>query len=226
MLIRICEGPSSQVPGLTKNMSGRKQELVAFRRRQMSFEIPGRTDQIHEGSSNTHGSSGVFCLMVTRLFAGQSSAAGWCLLVIPCAPDTHGLPKHLHRNCAKKSLCPSKTSNGHEDTELHWHVSACCGHPPHIPSPATATQWRLSLVSEDYLLSICSFPPPSLPLLILVKCNHSTHMWAPAVESTGKCGHLIGNAQPSVPLSASQQPSNSAAVQRMFSIWERESQTG
>lgn len=53
MLIRICDGPSAQVPGLTeKNMTGRKQELVAFRRRQMSFEIPGRADQILEFRNN------------------------------------------------------------------------------------------------------------------------------------------------------------------------------
>lgn len=67
MLIRTCDGPSSQVPGLTeKNGTGRKQELVAFRRRQMSFEIPGRADQLLEGRS----SSGVLCLMVSPLFAG------------------------------------------------------------------------------------------------------------------------------------------------------------
>lgn len=68
MLIRTCDGPSSQVPGWTeKNMTGRKQELVAFIRRQMSFEMPGRTDQIHEGGSNPYGSSGVCCLMVPPL---------------------------------------------------------------------------------------------------------------------------------------------------------------
>lgn len=71
MLIRICDGPSPQVPGLTeKNMTGRKQELVAFRRRQMSYEIPGRADQILEFRNNLHGSSAVFGLMVTPLFAG------------------------------------------------------------------------------------------------------------------------------------------------------------
>lgn len=87
MLIRICDDPSPQVPGLTeKNMTGRKQELVAFRRGQMSYEIPGRADQILEFRNNPHGSSAVFGLMVTPLFAG------WCLLIIPSAPDPHILP--------------------------------------------------------------------------------------------------------------------------------------
>lgn len=52
-------------------MTCRKQGLVAFRRRPLSFEIPGRADQILEGSSNSwHGNSGVFCLMVAPLFVG------------------------------------------------------------------------------------------------------------------------------------------------------------
>lgn len=40
----------------------------------MSFEIPGTTGQVLEGSSNLYDSSGVFCLMVTNFIAGEVRA--------------------------------------------------------------------------------------------------------------------------------------------------------
>lgn len=98
--------------------------------------------------------------------------------------------------------------------------------PPHSPFPCHRHSKKTFISFRGLFVVNLWLFPPSLPLLIWVKCNHSPHMWAPAVESTGKCGHLRGNVQQSTPFPASQQLPNSADVQRTFSIWERGSQTG
>lgn len=97
---------------------------------QMSFEIPGTTGQVLEGSSNLYDTSGVFCLMVTNVYCWGGGGIGLMLpqiLIIPSAPtENHTFcPNTYIANTPKKKKTttthsyPSKKSYSHKDTELH-----------------------------------------------------------------------------------------------------------
>lgn len=131
MLIRICDGPSAQVPGLTeKNMTGRKQELVAFRRRQMSFEIPGRADQILEFRNNQF------------LMAVLVSFVWWSPLYLRA--DVCSLfPLHqTHTYCLNTIATAPKIFVSFKNIQRPWRYRApliCCSllrsSPPPLPLP-------------------------------------------------------------------------------------------